>query len=691
MSRPRRLVLSATLLFAAVTSTTLLSLASKKSKDLPRQMDDQKRALHALNRLTFGPRPGDVQRVMATGVDKWIDLQLHPDRIDDKALDARLTQFRTLHMDTHELVENFPPPPVIKAVMEGKEPLPSDPVKRAIYQAQIERLQQKQERKQEIAVANASAPNPTAANGADAAPAGAAPPPESSPNRLSDEQRARRREDRLFGSLKTEELLSLPPDQRVKEVLKLSPEDQRALAASLKGPKADQFLEGMSPKDRETMIALNNPEQVINEELMQAKLLRAIYSDRQFEEVMTDFWFNHFNVFINKGPDRYFLTSYERDVIRPHALGKFEDLLVATAKSPAMLFYLDNWLSVGPDSQVALGVPKYPPRPRRRYPPVPMQHAKGKGKRASSGLNENYGRELMELHTLGVNGGYSQHDVTEVARVFTGWTIEDPRKGGAFKYDDRMHEPGDKLVLGHRIKYSGQKEGMQVLHLLAHNPATAHFVCNKIAMRFVSDTPPPALVDRMTQTFLKKDGDIREVLKTMFKSPEFWSDDAYRAKVKTPLEFVVSAVRATNADVTDAMTLARQLANMGMPLYGMQPPTGYSMLAESWVNSSALLGRMNFSLALMSGRMKGVQVDAGQLVPLASSNPAPQPPDSQLTLAQLEASLLSGDISAQTHDAIVRRLDDPQVTQRKLDDPARAPNIPMIAGLILGSPEFQRR
>ena len=690
MSRPRRLALSATLLFAAVTGTALLSPASKKSKDLPGQMNDQKRAMHGLNRLTFGPRPGDVQRVMAMGVDKWIDLQLHPDRIDDKALDARLEQFRTLRMNTHELVENFPPPPVIKAVMEGKEPLPSDPVKRAIYQAQIERLQQKQERKQEIAVANTSAPNPAAANGADAAPAGAAPPPEI-PNRASDEQLAQRREDRLFASLKTEQLLNLPPDQRLKEVLKLSPEDQRALTASLKGPRADQFLEGMTPKDRETMIALNNPEQVINEELMQAKLLRAIYSDRQFEEVMTDFWFNHFNVFINKGPDRYFLTSYERDVIRPHALGKFEDLLVATAKSPAMLFYLDNFLSVGPNSQSALGVPKYSVHPRRRYPPVAMQRGKGKGKRASSGLNENYGRELMELHTLGVNGGYTQHDVTEVARVFTGWTIEDPRKGGAFKYDDRMHDPGEKIVLGHRIKYSGEKEGMQVLHLLAHNPATAHFVCNKIAMRFVSDTPPPALVDRMAQTFLKKDGDIREVLKTMFKSPEFWSDDAYRAKVKTPLEFVVSAVRATNADVTDPMTLVRQLANLGMPLYGMQPPTGYSMLAESWVNSSALLGRMNFSLALMSGKMKGVQVDAGQLVPATSATTAPQPPDSQQTLVQLEAALLSSDISAQTHDAIVRRLDDPQVTQRKLDDPARAPNVPMIAGLILGSPEFQRR
>jgi uncharacterized protein (DUF1800 family) len=691
MPRAHRRALLATFLLTLLGGITALSVAGKKSRPANGQMDEQKSTLHALNRLTFGPRPGDVQRVMAMGVDKWIDLQLHPDRIDDKPMDARLTQFRTLRMDTRELVETFPPPPLIKAVMEGKEPLPSDPVKRAVYESQIERLQQKQERKQEIAVANASAPNPAAANGADAAPGGAAPPPEDAKkDKLSDEQLAQRREDRLYADLKTQELLNLPPDERVKQVLQMSPEDQRALTSSLKGPKADRFLDGMKPKDRETMQALNNPVQVVNDELVQAKLLRAIYSDRQLEEVMTDFWFNHFNVFVGKGADRYLVTSYERDVIRPRALGKFEDLLVATAKSPAMLFYLDNWLSVGPNSQLALGIPKNPYYAHRRPSPQVFRQAKGKGKRGS-GLNENYGRDLMELHTLGVNGGYTQKDVTEVARVLTGWTIEEPKKGGGFKYEDRMHEPGDKIVLGHRIKYRGEKEGQEVLHLLAHHPSTARFVSRKLAMRFVSDNPPQALVDRMSQTFLKKDGDIREVLKTMFKSPEFWSDDAYRAKVKTPLEFVVSAVRATNADVTDAMTLARQLANLGMPLYGMQPPTGYSMQAESWVNSSALLGRMNFSLGLMASRVKGVQVDVAQLVPAQPGGNSAPPPDAQQTLAQLEAMLLSGDVSRQTHDAITRRLEDPQVAQRKLDDPARSPNVAMIAGFILGSPEFQRR
>ena len=247
---------------------------------------------------------------------------------------------------------------------------------------------------------------------------------------MSDEEQARRREDRLYADLKSEDLLDLPPDQRMKAILKMSPEDQRAFEASLKGDKRDEFMEGMKPQQRETLMALNNPQQVVTTELMQSKLLRAIYSDRQLEEVMTDFWFNHFNVFIGKGADRYMLTGYERDVIRPRALGKFEDLLVATAQSPAMLFYLDNWLSVGPNSDFANGIPKRnnnydwrrPPRPPR---PAPVKQAKGK----RSGLNENYGRELMELHTLGVNGGYTQKDVTEVARVLTGWTLKQPREG----------------------------------------------------------------------------------------------------------------------------------------------------------------------------------------------------------------------------------------------------------------------
>ncbi len=736
-------------------------IAKKKEKAAdPRSNEqspnDQKHAVQALNRLTFGPRPGDVQQVMAMGVDPWIDLQLHPEKIPDNAIGTRLAAFRTLHMSGKEIAEEFPDNQMIKQVMDGKRPMPSDPAKRAVYQVQMARLQEKQQEKQaqkllrkenqqqaiapvaastqasdtaktaeELAAAaaassgdaNGRAPSNLADSNSMSVDPTSASDGKAPPNAMNDsvttlptqakaipidDAEARRREDRLYADLKIQSLIDLPPDQRYKKVISMSPDEQVAFADSLRGGKGQDFLEGMNPKERETLLAMNNPQGLVAEELVQAKLLRAIYSDRQLEEVMTDFWFNHFNVFAGKGPERLFLTNYEQDVIRPHALGKFEDLLVATAKSPAMLFYLDNWLSVGPNSMRALGIPDRPPmrpygpygRPRRFPPPNP--NAKRK---SNSGLNENYGRELLELHTLSVNGGYSQRDVTEVAKVFTGWTIEKPNDGGGFKYEPRMHEPGPKFVLGHRIKPKGEGEGREVLHMLATSPQTAHFISLKLAQRFVSDDPPPALVDRMAKAFEKKKGDIREVLTTLFHSPEFWSDNTYRAKVKTPLEFVASAVRATGADVEDAMPLARQIANMGMPLYGAQPPTGYSMKAETWVSSSALLNRMNFALGLTAGKVRGVKVDMAQL---AGTSPGPM--DAALSLSTLEAKLLADDVSQQTHDSIMAQMQAPAKDtspepqdksqdrpQRKPADVPRPPDASTIAGLLLGSPEFQRR
>jgi uncharacterized protein (DUF1800 family) len=680
--RGPRLLVAATLLVAASLTTQFALGRKKDTPPAAMPMDAQKRAVHALNRLTFGPRPGDVERVAQIGVDKWIDLQLHPDKIDDSALDARLAPFRTLNMGTKEIVENFPPEQVIRQIADGKASMPRDPTKRAVYEAQLQRYEDKKERKQDAAKGNAA----TAA-GQDASAAGNdsnnnADGSKDDGGKPDDPDQMQRREKRRIANLKAQELLDLPADERMKQILQMSPEEQRALA-STRGAKGDALTDGMSPKQKETVMALNNPQQVVVNELMQAKLLRAIYSERQLDEVMTDFWFNHFNVFINKGADRYLLTSYERDAIRPHVLGKFEDLLVATAKSPAMMFYLDNWLSVGPNSEIALGITTH----RYGYGP---QNRPRKGKQAS-GLNENYGRELMELHTLSVNGGYSQKDVTEVAKVFTGWTLEQPKKGGDFHFEPRMHEPGDKIVLGHRIKSNGEQEGLEVLHLLAHNPRTAHFISQKLAVRFVSDNPPHALVDRMTETFLKKDGDIREVLRAMFKSPEFWSPDTYRAKVKTPLEFVISSVRASGAEVDDGRALVATLNNMGMPLYGMMPPTGYSMKADTWVNSSALLGRMNFALGLASGKVKGVKVDSAILDMRTAAGTTVGTMDPLQALATLENSLLAGEISKQTHDTISKQMDDPTISQRKLDDPERSPNIAAITGLILGSPEFQRR
>ena len=637
---------TAALLFVAgVALSAPFALGKKKIVSTAPQMDERKRAIHALNRLTFGARPGDVDRVAAMGVDKWIHDQLHPEKIEDSGLEAHLGSFRTLHMSTKEIVDNFPPDPVIKAVADGKQPLPSDPLKRAVYEAQMEKFEQKQDRK-------------------DGTPNAA---PDANQSNMIDQ--------------KAEELLDLPPDQRMKAFLKLSTDEQRALTASLRGNRREEFMDGMNPRQRETVMALNNPQEVVGNELIQAKVLRAVYSDRQFQEVMTDFWFNHFNVFIGKGADRYLLTSYERDVIRPHAMGKFEDLLVATAESPAMLFYLDNWLSVGPNSDVANGIRNDRDRKARAHQNGPVKQAKGK----RNGLNENYGRELMELHTLGVDGGYTQNDVTEVARVFTGWTLKQPRQGGGFTFEERMHEPGDKMILGHRIKPNGEKEGRQVLHILAHHPSTARFVCRKLAVRFVSDNPPQALVDRMTQTFLKKDGDIREVLETMLDSPEFWAPEAYRAKVKTPFEFVISAVRASGADVTNAMPVARQLQNMGMPLYGMQPPTGYSAKSDTWVNSSALINRLNFAMSLAGGKLQGTSLNPAQLLPS-------QPNITQAeALSTLEKNLLDSDVSQQTQDVLNARLQDPKISRRKLDDPAQPPNVAALAGLIMGSPEFQKR
>src|SRR5215467_11174661 len=489
----------------------------------------------------------------------------------------------------------------------------------------------------------------------------------------------KQREDAMYADLDTDRLLNLPSDDRYKAIMKMLVDERLDLAKTYKGPRAMQLVDDMKPEQRETVGAIVQPQAVLGE-LAEAKLLRAIYSDRQLDEVMTDFWFNHFNVFIGKGPDRYMINAYERDVIRPHALGKFKDILAATAKSPAMLFYLDNWQSVGPNSDLAIYGPGRPFGRRGRFA-RPRPQAKNR----PSGLNENYAREIMELHTLGVDGGYTQKDVTELAKVLTGWSIDQPQLGGSFRFNERAHEPGNKYVLGHRISEHGEKEGEEMIDVLAHHPSTAKFISRKLAMRFVSDNPPQSLVDRMAETFQKKDGDIREVLRTLFHSPEFWAAGAYRAKMKTPLEFVASAARVSSADIQSALPLVATLNRMGMPLYAMQPPTGYSMKAEAWVNSSALLNRMNFALALGSGKLPGASLDPQALIR------GPAPADADAALAALEQSILAGDVSPQTHAVMHKQLNDPQISQRKLDDGNKKPNYGAIAGLIMGSPEFQRR
>jgi len=444
---------------------------------------------------------------------------------------------------------------------------------------------------------------------------------------------------------------------------------QQQSAAKPADPPADR-RDMRTPEQMQLMQA----ERGVFTDLAQQKILRAAYSERQLNEVMVDFWFNHFNVFAGKGQVRAYLTEYERDTIRPNVFAHFGDLLGATAHSPAMLFYLDNWQSAAPE-----GAPTSAPANRQRFGPG---WGRGRGfgappdgrtiadlppgaqQRRPRGLNENYARELMELHTLGVDGGYTQKDVQEVARAFTGWTIANPRQGGGFRFEPRMHDDGEKIVLGHRIKAGGgERDAEEVLDILASHPSTARFIATKLVRRFVSDTPPASLVDRAAARFTETRGDIREVVRTILTSPEFFSPAAYRAKVRTPFEFIAASVRAAGIDVVNAMPLVQTLRELGMPPYQCQPPTGYADRADAWVNTGALLNRMNFAVALTDGRMRAVRTT--EATPLASPEAA---------RATLIDQVLAGDVSESTRATV-----------------DKASTAPQAIALLLGSPEFQKR
>jgi uncharacterized protein (DUF1800 family) len=451
-------------------------------------------------------------------------------------------------------------------------------------------------------------------------------------------------------------VLALPPEQRVARLVEMKPDEMMDFKAALRPAQKVLLVQGMTPDDEEVAGAfITAPERVIGAEILESRLERDVFSQRQLQAVMTDFWLNHFSVYLRKNENEpYYLPSYERDVILPNALGKFENLLVAVAQSPAMLMYLDNWESVGPNSVQA-----------ERAERAQMFRPNAK-KQPPKGINENYGRELMELHTLGVNGGYTQKDVTEVARCFTGWTILEPRRGGGFFYNDKLHDKGEKVVLGHVIAAGGGiEDGEKVLDILAHHPSTAHFISRELAQRFVADNPPDTLVEKMSQTFLSTDGDIREVMKTMLASKEFWSEGAYRAKIKSPFEMVASSVRALNGNVADAFALANQVGNLGEPLYRKLEPTGYSNLNSEWVNSAALLGRMNFALQLAQNRVAGVKVD------LSGFGNDPE---------AVAKTLMYRTTSPQTRSAIDKALE-----ARKQKNPS------LVAGLVIGSPDFQKR
>jgi uncharacterized protein (DUF1800 family) len=537
--------------------------AGKPASAVPSNPEDRA-IVHVLDRMGFGPRPGDVDRVRAMGLQAYIEQQLRPERLSDEAMAGRLASLPTVTLSSREIVRDY------------------------LLPVQLLRRQQQQQQRQQQA------------------------------------------------------------------------------------PQTGASQESGPARTPELVEAARNARAVLDD-ISSQKLLRAIYSERQLDELMVDFWFNHFNVFAAKGATRGYVTEYERDVIRPHVLGRFRDLLEATAKSPAMLFYLDNW-----QSAAAAGVPTTASRERtaaasRRIPvrrgqtllpPRQPSRPAVPTRQAPRGINENYARELMELQTLGVDGGYTQKDVQEVARAFTGWTIERPRLGGGFRFEPRLHDDGEKIVLGHRIKAGGgESDGERVLDILARHPSTSRFIATKLVRRFVSDDPPPSLVERAARRFRDTDGDIREVVRTIVTSPEMFAPAAYRAKVKTPFEFVVSAMRATGAESSSAVALAAAARDLGMPLYMCQPPTGYADRAGAWVNTGALLNRMNFAVALTGNRLRGVRMPHGAMVA-----------DAGRARDALVGGVLAGDISPATAATI-----------------ARAERAPQAIALVIGSPEFQRK
>ena len=490
-----------------------------------RPLDAAERAAHALSRLTFGATAAERERIGRIGVAAFIEEQLHPEGLDDGALEARLGPFEVLRESGGALVQKL--------------------------------IAQRQARKREAMLEDAP------------------PPPDGAPQ---------------------------PPRMPMAGV-------KREIAA----------------------------------QLAQAKLLRAVASRRQLQEVAADFWFNHFNVFAGKGAVAALLPEYDR-AIREKALGSFPELLLATARSPAMLVYLDNWRSSAP-------------RP---------------GAKLRRGLNENYARELLELHTLGVDGGYTQRDIVEVARCFTGWTIADPRTDPHFVFRPGMHDFGPKVVLGHVLPGGrGIEDGEEVLRILAAHPSTARFVSAKLVRRFVADDPPLALVDRTAATYQRTNGDIRSMLRTIFESPEFWSRTSVRAKVRSPLELVAASVRALDATVDDPLPLAKAVARIGEPLYGAPAPTGYPDRSGTWLGSGAVLARIDFGLQLAAGRIPGTAVD---LSPLAAASAEEVV---QKVAARLGAPELTEKTRAYVLDEVRRTSADRM--------PARA------AGLLLGAPELQRR
>jgi len=655
--------LGAFFMMFAMFSPTFLLGADTKNK--AKSITEDRKILHVLNRLGFGARPGDVEKVRAIGLKKYLDQQLNASSTDGAEVAARLKNFEVLNMQTSEIFAKYPNPGALLRQLEGGKQ--------------------------------------NAAN-----------------------------------------------NQNNQNADQMTEDDRKARQEKLRRYYQEYNL---------------RPANQITQQMQMSRIIRATYSENQLEEQMVDFWMNHFNVFAGKAAVRWFIPSYERDVIRKNALGNFKDLVVGTAQHPAMLFYLDNFQSRAPDvmresydrgnqRMQALMGNGAPLNERRRerlrsrgLTDKQIDKRVARAKQAANnerknkrGINENYARELMELHTLGVDGGYTQQDIVEVAKAFTGWTIADPRgyrkaaandiqekenkvierlqkmagvpddlDSGEFYFNENWHDKSTKTVLGQKIGEGGMKDGLKVIDILVSQPATAKFIAKKLAVKFVNDNPSDELVNKIAQAFQKSGGDIKTTLKAMFDSPEFYAAENYRAKIKTPFELLVSSLRALDADVKASPALLGMLNKMGEPLYGYQAPTGYPDTAEDWVNTGALLERMNFAVALSSNRIPQTKVNLAKFE--ANSQ--------QEILNKVVGEVLHDEISANTKTTLLKQIGQPlpavklpettdetdtammqngggqagrgQMRQARLNNPSGDPQVFKVVGLLLGSPDFQRQ
>lgn len=639
-------------------------------------LTEEQKIVHVLNRLGFGARPGDVQKVKAMGLARYIDLQLHPEHIDDSAVDRQLASYAQLQLSSEQLAEEY------------------NTFLGVARQAQAVNKAAKKQAARETAAASAAAGQAPA--GTDAA--GQTPP------------------------ATTEKTESTPPATG-KKVGKGAKAKKALQGAGLDADTMTQMQDMRATRQQMAQAAM--PVTQAHEQFMAAKMVRAVESERQLQEVLADFWNNHFNIDLRRAPCGILKIADDRDAIRPHILGKFRDLLGASAHSPAMLVYLDNYLSTADPGATTTAIA---PARRARLKAMPAK------KKQMGGLNENYAREIMELHTLGVEGGYTQNDVHEVARCFTGWGVASqgnkrPGQGkyaaaGAFRFAPAAHDNGAKTVLGQTIPAGGGiQDGEKVLDILASNPATMKHVSYQLCQRFVADTPPPALVDKCVATWKRTDGDLREIVQTIVTSPEFYAPTAYRSKIKSPFEYAVSSVRAlggTYAEVSNTgrgrrqgqgparvatslikppkgggyldaseTTLLGQVGTMGQPLFQYQAPTGYPEDSSKWVSAGALISRLNFALALTDGKLgdvTGVHLPTAQTD--AKSVPAKEAGQLMDTLA---AQILHTPIAPATRATLLKQMNGDAPTSATVSTASGSVTAPRVAALLLGSPEFQRR